>query len=130
MFLCHVINLLFHRLDISSSCLFINLPFHQFAISSTFNHWLVNSTTCHFINVPFHQHVISPTWHFIDTPFHQHDILSTCHFFICQSTKYYFGWEDGSYLDSRRVTYASLTLRDKLELPLERLTKRQVDQTA
>ncbi len=66
---CHLINLPFHQLAISSTCHFINLPFHQLAISST----------CHFINLPFHQLVILSTSHFPILHLIQLAILSTCH---------------------------------------------------
>ena len=51
----HFINLPFHQLAISSTCLFINLPFHLFAI---------------FFNLPFYQFAILSICYFVNMPIH------------------------------------------------------------
>ena len=59
--------LLFRRLDILSTCHFVNLPFCQLAILST----------CHFVDVQFCQLAFLSTCHFVNLPFvHKHEMFS------------------------------------------------------
>ncbi len=59
--ICLCVNLLFPKLNMSSTSYFINLPFHQIASSST----------DHFVNLPFHQLTVLSTCLLVNSPFHQ-----------------------------------------------------------